>query len=386
MDIHFPEEGIVQRTPQRLAWTAAVVLSLGVVAAACGSSTSSGSSSATTKPATATTAAPGSAGTVSTDYSKLSGTLNGSGSTFQDAFEQKMVTDFKTKAPGVTVNYTKSGSTAGKTDLANGVVQFAGTDSTIKPTDGLTFKGGDVLYFPIVAAPITVSFNVPGIKTLKLDASTIAQIFSTKITKWDDPAIKALNPSAKLPSATIAVVHRSDGSGTTSNFTKYLTLAAPSDWTLGSGDTVNWPASTQGAQKGSGVAALVAQTPDSIGYIDLADAVTANLVYATVKNSAGNYIAATLAGSAAALVGSTINPDLTYSPLNAPGAQAYPITSPTWIIVYKTQTDPTVAAALKGYLGYILTDGQKAANSVGYSPISPDLDKKAIAQLSEITG
>ena len=370
----------MKRTTPRLAWSAALlILSVSLVAAACGSDKTSSSSGSTS---TTTTAAGGS---VSTDYSKLSGTLNGSGSTFQDAFEQKALTEFKTKASGVTVNYTKSGSTAGKTDLANGVVQFAGTDSTIKPTDGLTFKNGTPLYFPIVAAPITVSFNVSGVKTLKLDAATIAGIFSTKISTWDAPEIKALNPTAKLPSAPIAVVHRSDGSGTTSNFTKYLTLAAPSDWTLGAGDTVNWPATTQGAQKGSGVAALIGSTPNSIGYTDLADAVTANLVYATVKNSAGNYVKADLAGSAAALEGITVNADLTYNPLNAAGAKAYPITSPTWIIVSPQQTDPTVAAALKGYVGFILTDGQKFANSVGYSPISTDLDKKAITQLDQIT-
>jgi phosphate transport system substrate-binding protein len=372
----------VKRTTPRLAWSAALlILSVSLVAAACGSdktSTSSGSNDTT-----ATTAAAG--GSVSTDYSKLSGTLNGSGSTFQDAFEQKALTEFKDKASNVTVNYTKSGSTAGKTDLSHGVVQFAGTDSTIKPTDGLTFANGTPLYFPIVAAPITVSFNVSGVKSLKLDASTIAGIFSTKIATWDASEIKALNPGVKLPSSPIAVVHRSDGSGTTSNFTKYLTLAAPADWTLGSGDTVNWPASTQGAQKGSGVASLIASTPNSIGYVDLADAVTANLVYATVKNSAGSYIKADLAGSAAALDGITVNADLTYNPLNASGAKAYPITSPTWIIVSPKQPDAATAATLKGYIGFILTDGQKFANSVGFSPVSADLDKKAIAQLDQIT-
>ena len=211
------------------------------------------------------------------DYSKLTGTLNGSGSSFQDAFDQKAKTEFAKVASGVTVNYTKSGSSAGKQDLANQVVQFAGTDSLIKDADKPTFKGGDVLYFPTVGAPITVSFNVTGVDKLKLSPDVLAGIFQGDITTWNDAKIAADNSGVTLPSTAIAVVHRSDGSGTTSNFTKFLKAASPTVWKLDSGDTVNWPASTQGAEKNSGVASLIKTTDGAIGYVDLADAVNADL-------------------------------------------------------------------------------------------------------------
>jgi phosphate transport system substrate-binding protein len=353
-----------------------IAASIALVAAACGKDNNNNSSSGTT-----TTTVAG----ANVDYKSLTGTLNGSGSSFQNAFQQKAVTEFKTVAPSVTVNYTKSGSSAGKQDLANQVVQFAGTDSTIKPETMSTYKGGAVLYFPIVGAPITVSYNLSGVTKLQLSPDTLAGIFSTSIKTWNDPKIAADNPGATLPSTPIAVVHRSDGSGTTSNFTKYLTKAAPSVWTLGTGDTVNWPASTQGAQANSGVASLIKSTNGAVGYVDLADAATADLSYASIKNSSGNYVAPTIAGAEAALAGATINPDLTYDPINAPGADAYPITSPTWVILYQKQPSATVADGLKGYVNFLLTDGQGFAQSVGYAKLPTDLQKQAITQLDKIT-
>jgi phosphate transport system substrate-binding protein len=220
---------------------------------------------------------------------------------------------------------------------------------------------------------------------LQLSPDTLAGIFSTQIKTWNDPKIAADNPGVNLPSTAIAVVHRSDGSGTTNNFTRYLTKAAASTWTLGTGDTVNWPASTQGAQANSGVASLIKSTNGAVGYVDLADAATADLTYASIKNSSGKYVAPTIAGAEAALAGATINPDLTYDPINAPGADAYPITSPTWVILYQKQPSQTVLDGLKGYVNYLLTDGQGFAQSVGYAKLPTDLQKQAIAQLDKIT-
>jgi phosphate transport system substrate-binding protein len=264
-------------------------------------------------------------------------------------------------------------------------VQFAGTDSLIKDADKPTFKGGDVLYFPTVGAPITVSFNLSGVDKLQLSGETLGGIFGGTITTWNDPKIAADNPGTTLPSTPIAVVHRTDASGTTSNFTKFLTKAAPTSWTLGTGDTVPWPASTQGAEKNSGVASLIKSTDGAIGYVDLADAVNADLTLAAVKNSAGKFVDPTLDGASAALGGATVNADLTYDPINATGDASYPITSPTWIIVYKTQPDAATASGLKGWLNFILTDGQGFAKNVGYAPLPPDLAQKALAQLSQIT-
>src|SRR3979411_696181 len=210
----------------RRIWAIGSIVALAVIAAACSSdsktATGSGSRSRTSS-------SSGSAAAF--DYSKLTGTLNGSGSSFQDAFDQKAKSEFAKVAPGVTVNYTKSGSSAGQQDLANQVVQFAGTDSLIKDADKPTFKGGDVLYFPTVGAPITVSFNVSGVNKLQLSADAPAGIFQADITTWNDPKIAADNAGVTLPATKIAVVHRSDGSGTTSNFTKFLKKAAPTVWT-----------------------------------------------------------------------------------------------------------------------------------------------------------
>ena len=170
-----------------------------------------------------------------------SATLNGSGSTFQKTFDQVAIQAFQQKNSGVTINYAGGGSGKGKTDLQTKTVDFAGTDSTVAAADLSKYQGGQILYFPTVSAPITVSYNVSGVSNLQLSPSTLAQIFSGKITSWDDAAIKADNPGASLPSTAITVVHRADASGTTSNFTKYLVSAGGSDWTLGSGDTVSWP-------------------------------------------------------------------------------------------------------------------------------------------------
>ena len=252
--------------------------------------------------------------------------------------------------------------------------------------DQALFTGGEVLYFPTVGAPITVAYNLSGVDQLQLGPATLAGIMQADITTWNDPKIVADNSGATLPVTPIAVIHRSDGSGTTNNFTSYLTKAAPDVWKLGSGDAVNWPASTQGAEKNSGVAQLIQTTDGAIGYVDLADAVNADLSLASIQNSAGEFVEPTLAAASAAMARATVNPNLTYSPLNPPGADAYPITSPTWIIAYKKQPDAATAAALKGWLNFVLTDGQSIAQTIGYAPLPCDLGRKAIDQLDQITG
>jgi len=363
-------------TRKRSAWFVALLVVFALVGAAC---------SDDNKTSTSSSSSPSQAQGANIDYKSLSGTLNGSGSSFQDAFNQKGITGFKSTAPNVAVTYTKSGSGAGKTDLQNKVVQYAGTDSTIADADKPKYQGGTVLYFPTAGAPITVSYNLNGVDKLQLSGETLAGIFSTAITTWNDSKIAADNPGASLPNTPIVVVHRNEGSGTTSNFTKFLTKAGGSAWALGSGDTVNWPASTQGAQANSGVASLVKSTPGAVGYVDLADAVNADLTFASIKNSSGQYIAPTLQAASAAMAGATVKDDLTYDPINASGADAYPITSPTWIITYQKQPDATTANAMKGWLNFLLTDGQDFARSVGYAKLPPDMAQKAIKQLDQIT-
>ena len=311
-----------------------------------------------------------------------SATLNGSGSTFQYGYDQVVIGGFKQQQKSVTINYQPVGSGTGRTDFANGTTDFGGTDAPYKSTDPQ--PKGAFFYFPTVVAPITVSYNLSGVSKLKLSADTIAKIFAGTVTTWDDAAIKADNPSAKLPSTTITVVHRSDSSGTTANFTSFLTKAAPSSWTLGTGSTVSWPSGTQGATGNSGVAKLVKDTDGAVGYVDYSDAKASDLTFAAVKNSSGKYIPPNLPSAAAAAAGATVNADLTYDPINASGAAAYPITSPTWIMVVTDQTDAAKGAAIKGFLDYIYGDGQQLATSVDYSPLPKTLLKKAKAQVNKI--
>jgi phosphate transport system substrate-binding protein len=331
-----------------------------------------GSATAATKTPTTTTV-------------KLASTsLSGDGSTFQKGFNDVAIGYFKQLQKGVSISYQGTGSGQGRTDFANKVVDFAGTDA---PYAAGTAPAG-LLYFPTVVAPITVSYNVSGVTGVRLSADTIAKIFQAQITTWNDAAIKTDNPTAKLPSTTITVVHRSEGSGTTQNFTNFLVKAAPGTWTLGTGSTVQWPASTQGASGNGGVAQLVKATDGAIGYVDFSDAVAGELTYASIKNSSGKYIKPSTTSASAALVGLTLNPDLTYDPINASGTKAYPITSPTWIMVYATQSDAKKGAAVKAFLGFIYgtgtNQGQSLAKTVDYAPLPKSVLKKAKAQLAKI--
>jgi phosphate transport system substrate-binding protein len=255
----------------------------------------------------------------------------------------------------------------------------------VKPEDVPKYKGGELLYFPTVAGPITISYNLPDVKTLKLSPDTIAAIFQRDVKTWDAAPIKADNPGVTLPSTAITVVHRSDGSGTTENFTKFLVAAAPS-WKLKSGSTVEWPADTEAAAGNQGVASAVKSSSKTgqIGYVDLSDAKAAILQTAQVKNKAGMFVGPTVAGAEAAVAGTTIKDDLTYNPLWADGDKAYPITSPTWILAYKNQTDKAKAEALVGFLRHLLTAGQDLANSIDYAKLPTTLRDKAIAQLDKV--
>jgi phosphate transport system substrate-binding protein len=352
----------------RRAWRALIVVcTLALVAAACGSSSKSDSNGT-----------PSGSGSGKT-------TLNGSGSTFQKTFDEAAIQAFQQANSNITVNYAGGGSGKGKTDLQTKTVDFAGTDSLIKAEDVSKYQGGEVLYFPTVAAPITVSFNVSGLDKVQLSPETIAKIFGGTIKKWNDAAIAQDNPGANLPSTDITIVHRADASGTTSNFTKYLAAAAGSAWTLGTpGDTVTWPTSSQAGQGNAGVAQIIKQTDGAIGYVDYSDAVASSLKFASVKNASGSYVEATLDGAAAAVSATTVKDELTYSPLNQTGADVYPITSPTWIIVYAKQTDKTKAQALKSFLTFVLNDGQGLAKQAMYAPLPDSLKTKAIAQLAKI--
>lgn len=319
----------------------------------------------------------------------LRATLNGTGATFPKTFYEVAAYEFMKKHRRVTLTYGGGGSGKGRTDLQAQVVDWAGTDAVVKDADLGKYQGGPLLYFPTVVAPITLAYNVAGVRELRLSPGTIAAIFQRRITEWAHPAITAENPEqANRLVGPISVVHRSDGSGTTENFTRFLDksagTAAGGPWQLGSGSTVAWPAGTQAGNGNAGVTQLVSDTKGAIGYADYSDAVATELRFAAVKNAAGRYVAPTLAGASAAAEGAPVDDALRYDPLWTSGADAYPITAPTWILVYAHHRDAAKADALRAFLHFVLTDAQALAETVDYAPLPATIVARAIAQLDRI--
>ncbi|MEI8002597.1 MAG: phosphate ABC transporter substrate-binding protein PstS [Actinomycetes bacterium] len=313
-------------------------------------------------------------------------TINGSGSTFVQGYVDACRESFKKVQPNVTVNYPNPGGGSGKgrQEFADQVTQWGASDGAYPSADLAKVKGGTFLYIPTVTAPITVSFNVSGVKKLNLDAATIAKIFQGDITTWSDPAIAALNKGAKLPSTKITIVRRSDSSGTTQNFTTYLTLAAGSVWKLGSGSTVTWPDSSQGGAGNPGVSSAIKSTDGAIGYVDFSDAVATGLTYASVSNSTGKFIAPSVKAATAALDGVTLSADGLYNPLNSPNAAAYPISAPTWLLVYGKYADAAQGAAVKAWAQYLVSTCQKEATAIDYAPLPKKWASSTLARLAAI--
>jgi phosphate transport system substrate-binding protein len=311
-------------------------------------------------------------------------TLNASGSSFQKQFQEVAIEGFTKANKDVKINYGGGGSGKGRQDFADKVTDFGCTDGLFKEADLAKVKGGPFLYVPILLGAITVSYHVEGVDKLKLSPETIAKIFQRDIKKWNDPAIAADNPDAKLPDADIVVAHRSDSSGTTEQFTKYLDAAAKDVWKLKSGSTVEWPSDTQAGNGNGGVAQIVKSTNNAIGYVDLPDAKESKLTYASVKNQAGTFVEPSSASASAAGDGIDVKDNLTYVSVNAKGEAAYPITAPTWCVMYTKQTDKAKGTALKSYFKYMLTDAQALIQGINFAPLPKALADKAVAQLDKI--
>ena len=313
----------------------------------------------------------------------LKATLNASGSTLAKPYLEEAAAAFNEKNKGVQINYAGGGSGKGRTDFSDQVTDFGASDSPFKDEDKAKVKGGEFFYFPFVLAPITVSYNLDGVSKLQLTPATIAKIFQRDVKVWNDPAIAADNPGVTLPATAITVAHRSDGSGTTQNFTEFLNKAVGGDgtWKLKSGSTVEWPADTQGAEGNSGVAKIVKDTKGGIGYVDYSDAKANGLKFASVQNKAGKFVEATLAGASAAAAGAEIKADLTFSSTWATGDAAYPIAAQAFLLVYKNQPDKAKGEALKAFIQYALTDGQTLAAKVDYAALPKSVADKAVAQL-----
>jgi phosphate transport system substrate-binding protein len=363
------------RGRKQVATVGGAVLAMVLGVAACSSST-------TTTPSSGSTATAG----ATSGSSNLSGTLNGSGSTFQLTYQQAAIQSFKSVQSGMTVNYGGGGSGKGRTDLSSGVVNFAGSDSPIPSSEQANFKGKTVLYFPVFLGPITMSYNLTGVTNLKLTPDVIASIFSGKITSWDNSAIKSINPGVNLPSTPITIAVRSDSSGTTQNFSLFMEQAAPSVWTGGSSSTIKWPATARAGSGNGGVAQIIKSTPGAIGYVDYADAKASGLTFASVQNKSGAYVAPSPTSASAAGNGITVKPDLTFHAVWSSEPTAYPITYQSWVLVYAMQPSSNDAAMLKAYIGYLIGSGQSMLSQLGYAPLPSNIQSMAQAQLSKITG
>jgi phosphate transport system substrate-binding protein len=313
--------------------------------------------------------------------------LNGAGATFPYPIYSKWFTDYAAKT-GVKINYQSIGSGGGIRQLSEQTVDFGASDSPMSDQELANAKGGTVLHFPTVMGAVVVTYNIPGVaKPLNLSGDVIADIFSGKITKWNDARIVAQNRGVALPNSDVLVVHRSDGSGTTYIFSDYLTAVSPS-WAsaLGKGKEIKWPVGL-GGKGNDGVAGQVKQTPGSIGYVELAYAKQNKLPFANVKNAAGRYVTPTIASVTAAASGMKLpkNTDYRVSMVNAPGKDSYPISSMTWILVYQNQLDRVKGQKLIDFLRWAYTSGEKSAESLDYAPLPPALRAQLTRRLATIT-
>jgi phosphate transport system substrate-binding protein len=314
--------------------------------------------------------------------------LTGAGATFPYPIYSKWFSDYAQRT-GVKINYQSIGSGGGIRQLSEQTVDFGASDSPMSDTELAGAKGGPVLHFPTVMGAVVITYNVPGLTTpLNLNARTIADIFSGRITRWNDTRITTLNNAAKLPSTDILVVHRSDGSGTTYIFTDYLSAAVPA-WksSVGKGKEVKWPVGL-GAKGNEGVAGQVKQTPGSIGYVELAYANQNKLPAAAVANQAGRMIlpsvSAVTAAAAGAAKGLPGNTDYRISIANAPGADSYPISSFTWILVYQHQRDAVKGKKLVDFLNWAYTDGEAEASRLDYAPLPAEMVSQLKTRLGTV--
>ena len=322
-------------------------------------------------------------------------TLLGAGATFPFPLISKWSSVY-VNLTGVRVNYQSIGSGGGVSQITAKTVDFAGSDAPLSPAERAAAPG--LLHIPETIGAVTAAYNVPGIASgLNLTGGVIADIFLGTITTWDDPSIVALNQGVSLPSQAITVVHRSDGSGTTFVWTSYLALSSATwNTTVGKGKSVNWPKGT-GQTGNSGVAGYIRQNPYTLGYVELAYTVQNSMTVAKVQNPAGNFILPTLNSTAAAAAGAS--PSLPFtngdwgnvSILDAPGATSYPISSFTYLLVYKELSviGPTMtqvkAQALVDFLWWVVHDGQTYSSDLVYVPLPPSvvtLDEQGIRSIT----
>ena len=313
--------------------------------------------------------------------------IQGAGSSFVNPLMQKWVSEYGNLNPNIRIDYQSIGSGGGIKQIKERTIQFGASDAAMKDED-LKSAPGEIIHIPVILGGIVLTYNLAGVeKPLRFSPDTIVDIFLGKISRWDDERIKAENPEANLPAAAITVVHRSDGSGTSAVFTNYLSKVSP-EWKekVGEGTSPSFPVGL-GGKGNEGVTGQIKQTPNTIGYVELAYAVKNKLPVGEIKNQAGNYVVPnfeTVTNAAAETISETPE-DLRVTITNAAGANAYPISSYVYVLIYKEQSDEVLGRALVDFLTWGINDGQKHAQSLYYAPLPQEMVKRATAKIALVT-
>lgn len=311
--------------------------------------------------------------------------INGAGATFPYPLYSKWFSEYAKIDPSVKFNYQSIGSGGGIKQITAQTIDFGASDKFLTDAE-LKAAPGKLLHIPTVLGAVVITYNVPGVATgLKLSSEVVADIFLGKVTKWNDPRIVADNPGITLPNQPIIVVHRSDGSGTTSIFTDYLS-GVSTQWAakVGRGASVKWPVGL-GGKGNEGVAGQIKTIKNSIGYVELAYAVENKLTFASLKNRSGAFVAPSIATTtAAAAAAKNIPADFRVSLVNQPGKNAYPIVGLTWLLVYEQQKDATKGEKLVQFLNWSTRQGQKMAAPLLYAPLPTEVVKKVEKTIQRI--
>jgi phosphate transport system substrate-binding protein len=312
--------------------------------------------------------------------------INGAGATFPYPIYSKWFSEYNKVHPGVRINYQPQGSGAGIRQLLAGTVFFGASDQPMKE-DQMATAPSRVLHFPTVLGAVVPVYNLTGVsQELKFTGPLLADIILGKVTKWNDPAIAKVNAGVNLPATDIAVVHRSEGSGTTFVWADYLAKVSPEfKSTVGVDSSLKWPVGV-GGKGNEGVAGLVRQTPGALGYVELVWALQNNIPFGAVQNAAGTFVKASVESVTAAAAGAAGNmpSDFRVSITNAPGDDAYPIASFTWLLLYENPNDKLQARTMGEFVRWALTDGQKYARDLGYAPLPKaviDMELKTLDQI-----
>ena len=312
-------------------------------------------------------------------------TLNGAGATFPYPMYSKWFSEYNKLHPDIQFNYQSIGSGGGIRQVLASTVDFGASDGPMSD-EQLAQAKTKILHIPTVLGAVVPAYNIPGVSgEVKFTPQALAGIFLGKITSWNDAALTSANPGVNLPNQTIIVVHRSDGSGTTYIFTDYLSKVS-SEWQnqVGKGTSVKWPVGL-GGKGNEGVAGMIRQMQGAIGYVELIYAVQNKITYGSVKNASGNFVKASLDSvTAAAASAKSMPPDFRVSITNAPGKDAYPISSFTWLLIPEQSKDKTKGKILADFLNWMVDDGQKMTAQLTYAPLPESVAQKVKNAIKQV--